>query len=494
MTLLLIETKFFSIIEIVISLIKEHKMKKKSFISILLAILTIFLISSCELKKDNSGTPTDPTTATNFTISGKVYDVLTNIAISNAVVRVQYNESEKGTTTNSSGEYSLQLSLTADTELKLITTKAGYVRDTTTAYAILENSSLSIDDVKLMQDTSVAVIPTPGKPASIFLKTQSAASIGVKESGSPETARLLFEVQDSTGIPINIDNQVSVSFKVGAGPNGGEFISVTSALTDEFGQVELFVTSGTIAGVVQILAEFLSDNVLIRSKPVAISIHGGLPDPTHFYVVSPKVNYPALGVVGYAIDFTSYVGDKYSNPVRPNTSVYFSTSSGIIEGSGQTGSLGTTSATWLSEPNPVHSVHGAGFFQVDAKTVDENQNTITTSTIRLQSGFPILSISPTSINVANGGSQNFVVLVADVNGNPMSEGQTITISAKSEGDYELYGSTDVKIPDTQSKSWTNFSFSVYDKVDTVNVKSISIEVLTTGPNGEVKSSIFGVTR
>ena len=76
----------------------------------------------------------------------------------------------------------------------------------------------------------------------------------------------------------------------------------------------------------------------------------------------------------------------------------------------------------------------------------------------------------------------------------MSEGQTITISAKSEGDYELYGSTDVKIPDTQSKSWTNFSFSVYDKVDTVNVKSISIEVLTTGPNGEVKSSIFGVTR
>ncbi len=466
----------------------------KSFITYLVIGLTVLLISSCELKKDDAATLPDGTVETNFSISGKIYDRLTNSAVSNAVVRVLYLESEKGATTNTNGEYSLQITLTGDTELKLITTKAGYVKDTTTAYAIIDNGSLAVEDIKLMQDTSAAVIPTPGKPASIYLKSQSVSSIGVKESGSPETARLLFEVQDSTGIPINIENQVSVGFKIGAGPNGGEFLSVTSALTDEFGQVELFVSSGTVAGVIQIMAEFISDNSLIRSKPVAIAIHGGLPDPNHFYVVSEKLNYPALGIVGYSIDFTAYIGDKYSNPVRPLTSVYFSTSSGIIEGSGQTGNLGTTSATWLSEPNPIHSTYGAGFFQVDAKTVDENQNTIQTSTIRLQSGFPILSVSPTTINVANGGSQNFIVLLSDINGNPMSEGQTLGITAKTEGDVELFGSTEVKIPDTQSSSWTNFSFSVFDKVDTVNVQNISIELITTGPNGETKTSIFGVTR
>lgn len=261
-------------------------MKIKTFLSFLFITVTLILVTSCELKKDDGSTPTDPTTETNFTVKGKVYDLITNGVLSNAVVRVIFNETEKGASTNSSGEFSLQIALTGDTELKLITSKNGYLKDTTTAYAILANSTLTVDDIKLMQDTSAAVIPTPGKPASIYLKNQSVPSIGVKESGSPETARLLFEVQDSTGIPINIENQVAVSFKIGAGPNGGEFLSVASALTDEFGQVELFVTSGTIAGVIQIVAEFTSDNSLIRSQPVAIAIHGGLPFEDNFYVVS----------------------------------------------------------------------------------------------------------------------------------------------------------------------------------------------------------------
>jgi len=469
-------------------------MKIKTFLSFLFITVTLILVTSCELKKDDGSTPTDPTTETNFTVKGKVYDLITNGALSNAVVRIIFNETEKGASTNSSGDFSLQIALTGDTELKLITSKNGYLKDTTTAYAILANSTLTVDDIKLMQDTSAAVIPTPGKPASIYLKNQSVPSIGVKESGSPETARLLFEVQDSTGIPINIENQVAVSFKIGSGPNGGEFLSVASALTNEFGQVELFVTSGTIAGVIQIVAEFTSDNSLIRSQPVAIAIHGGLPFADNFYVVSEKVNYPALGVVGYNVEFTSYVGDKYSNPVRPQTSVYFSTSSGIIEGSGQTGGLGITSVTWLSEPNPVHPIYGAGFFQVDAKTVDENQNTITTSTVRLQSGFPILSVSPSSINIPNNGSQNFIVLLADVNGNPMSEGQTLAITAETDGEVELLGDTEIKIPDTQSPAWTSFSFTAYDKSDSLDVQNISIKILTSGANGETQTSLFGVTR
>ena len=47
-----------------------------------------------------------------------------------------------------------------------------------------------------------------------------------------------------------------------------------------------------------------------------------------------------------------YVGDKYSNPVRPGTSVYFETTHGIIEGSDLTDSLGRATVTLFNSAFP----------------------------------------------------------------------------------------------------------------------------------------------
>ena len=60
-------------------------------------------------------------------------------------------------------------------------------------------------------------------PGSIYLYSQTAKSIGVKESGSDETAQIWFEVLDSSNVPINADNSITLNFSLGGHPGGGNF-------------------------------------------------------------------------------------------------------------------------------------------------------------------------------------------------------------------------------------------------------------------------------
>ena len=335
-----------------------------------------------------------------------------------------------------------------------------------------------------------------GQAASIYLYYQSVTSIGVKESGTNETAQIIFELLDSTGVPIDFNNSVLVNFNFGSSPGGGEYLYPSSAYSNSIGRVSVTLNTGTKAGVAQIIAEFTINGITVKSKPVLIAIHSGFPDQAHFEVASEKLNYPELGIIGYEIPFTAFVGDKYSNPVRPGTSVYFETTSGIIAGSNLTDDLGRSTVTLLTQPFPNldESGCGPGFFRVTASTVDENDNNIQISTIRLLSGLPQISVTPSTFDISNGGSQAFNYTVSDGNGNPLSEGQKISVTV-SEGDLDVSGDIDITLLDTQSKIFTMFSFTAYDAVpDTVRLHQAIIDISTSGPNGDKKYSIYGAAR
>ena len=63
----------------------------------------------------------------------------------------------------------------------------------------------------------------------------------------------------------------------------------------------------------------------------------------------------------------------------------------------------------------------------------------------------------------------------------MSEGQTISVKV-AEGDLKVSGNIDIKMLDTQSKVFTQFSFTAYDaKPDTVRPHQAIIDIETTGP-------------
>jgi hypothetical protein len=458
-------------------------------ISVILLISGL-IISGC--KAPTKVEEEDKVTGGKVILNGQVLNSETNNPVDSAVVRVLNIVPEIIKITDSQGKFTIEINIDSTMEVKLVAFKEGYDPDTTTVFAV-PGRTINVPPLRLKPVATE--IPVSGEAASIVFISQSAPSIGVRESGAVETVQLVFEVQDSTGRPVDLAHSVEVKFRIGAGPGGGEFIYPESARTDNNGRVSVNLSSGTKAGVVQIIAEANVRNKTIRSKPVAITIHGGLPDSLHFSVAPEKLNFPGYVAFGLTNKITAYVGDKYGNPVKPGTAVYFTTTGGIIEGSAFTDVRGQASVNLISAaPMPVHPELGPGFATITAKTVDENQNTIKAETVVLFSGAPVISIDPDVVNVPNAGSQTFTYTVSDHNGNPLSSGTSITVEVTGEN-IRVQGDVSVTLPDTQDKGWTRFSFTIVDAVDTVDVaKPVLVKITTSGPNGLNTLTISGTAR
>jgi len=252
----------------------------------------------------------------------------------------------------------------------------------------------------------------------------------------------------------------------------------------------------------------------ISSEAISIAIHGGPPDLEHFSVVPQYANIAGWKMYGLEDAITAFVGDQYGNPVPKGTSVYFSTTGGIIEGSATTDVFGRASVTLLSaDPLPVFTAldpstgyttdvsgycdftspkNGNGQAIVFAQTVDGLGEHIWTWTPVIFSGCSaILNVNPLIFDIPNGGSQAFTFSVHDLNGNPLTQGTKISVAA-SVG--SVLGDVDVTIPDTRSASWTSFSFVLFDdeagESDPANSCVVTISV-TSEANGDASSIIMG---
>lgn len=460
----------------------------KFLLHTLIIFISLLLLNFC----GKSSTEPDNPVEEQVTISGKVIDFDNGEPVINAAIKMVVDSIQYGTTTNSEGKYSKTFNLKKNVDVKVIASKENYRGDTLIVFAIPGRTV----EVPLMKIKKDSVLVTTTFPASIVLASQSHFQIGVRESGDNETTTLTFEVRDSSGRPLDISGSVTVRFFLGASPGGGEFLYPTTRKTNSAGQASVGLTSGTKAGIVQVIAEVIQDGKIIRSKPVNVAIHGGLPDFNHFSVAPDLLNIPGLTVYGFEDIISAYVGDKYSNPVKPNTVVYFNTTGGLIQGSAvSNGNNPVVSVKLISaEPYPIHPILGPGFATVTASTADENNQTISKSTLVLFSGFPSnLSISPTSFNIPNGGSQSFTYIVADENNNPIASGNNISVTI--EGNVKARGDLNVQMPDTQSRAWTVFSFSIEDAdPDKNELSQVYIKIQTNGVNGRNIINIQGTSR
>ena len=430
------------------------------------------------------------TEAGTVSIIGHIVDAKSGESLPGAEIRFYYVGNPVAvTTSDEGGNFTSTFEMQGTNELDVITVKAAYLSDTTSVIAVSgKTSTLSTVSMRPLADE------ISGEPASIFLVSQTFESIGVTESGSPETAKIVFEVQDSSGNPIDLDHAVIVNFRFGASPNGGEILAPGYVKTDALGQVTVNLTSGTISGAVQIIGEIDFNGMKIISKPVNITIHGGLPDQTHFSVGSNQLNYAYYNVLNGQGIITALVGDKYTNPVRPETAVYFNSDAAVIQGSALTDDKGLASVTLMSgNPLPNDPTYGPGFFYVNANTIDENEQSISTRTRILFSGVPVLTISPTSVSIPNGGSQSFTYTVMDQNGNPLAPGNSYGVQVSTSGDAEAGGDVNVTMADVQF-GHTSFQFTVVDSdPDEVTPSAITISVEVTGTNGRGSISISGTT-
>ncbi|UCE18370.1 MAG: Ig-like domain-containing protein [Gemmatimonadota bacterium] len=334
-------------------------------------------------------------------------------------------------------------------------------------------------------------------PSQIVIVSAEPDSIGVMGGGYNESAVFVFEVRDDRGRPISSDNPQQVSFTMNGvplvNPPGGHvpFLVPESATTDQLARVSTVLNSGSKAGAVEVVASLGA----IRSTPVRVAIHGGSPDGDHFSIAAGHVNIAGLIYSGIIDTITAFVGDRYANPVPENTAVYFTTSGGIIEGSAVTDRLGTASVVLISaDPRPVD-----GWVTVTAQTVDGEGQTIEDTMPILFSGSTVISnVTPGTFNIPQGGSQSFQYTVSDRNGNPLTAGTRIRVTATK---GLLGGAVDFRLADTQSPLATQFSFVLSDPDATDEAptegSTITIEVLTSDvdcppcPSGDATISISG---
>lgn len=455
------------------------------FLIIPALLIVMLFVNSCK----ESVTEPAIDTLTTVTLSGQVIDKVSGALLDSAYIMVKSDTEEKVGVTDNQGKYQIDVKVFNNKNVVVTAMKSGYLSDSTSVNATASINSVSI--LKL-EPLSVVVGPT-GSPASITLFSQTSTSIGVKESGSPETVDLIFEIKDSTGKNINPNWNVTANFIFGAHPDGGEFL-LPSAKVNNFGQVLTTLTSGTKSGVVQVIAEVNYNGKIIRSRPVAIAIYGGLPNVDHFSIAFGKLNFPGYNISGLTNSVTAYVGDRYANPVRPGTIVYFTSTGGIIEGSASTNNIGIGTVNLVSaDPRPTHQEFGPGFATVTASTGDENNNTISSSGVVLFSGYPVLSINPSTFEIPNLGSQSFDITVSDQNNNPLSGGTTIAIKIDGK-DMRTYDKTSITLPDTQDKFWTHFEFTVADTNKTDELRRVSVTISVNGPNGNIQNTVVGSSR
>lgn len=476
--------------------------------SIAAALGLLFLTGACDI----GGVDTS-----DVTLSGRVLNSTTQNPVADAVVTLTYQgedeEQEASVVTDESGRFSTSIEISTSTQVTIEASKQGTTVQTTER---VSPDLEEVGDIELALSLSDEDESEPGRPTNITLAEQSTDVIRVQESGGEEVARLTFQVVDSSGTPIELDRAVGVDFRFSQQP-GDATLTPERDSTDGSGTATVNVASGTTAGVVQVVAETeTADGSTIRSKPVRLSVHGGLPNKCHFTVSPDQYNFPGLLENDLTNDVTAIVGDKYGNPVVPGTAVYFSTNAGIIGGSAETDADGSGSVT-LTSSNPTPS-DGVATLQAqtvgtdDANTIVDpdncpdpaetgNENELTETVPVVFSGRPEVQVSPDSAEL----EQTYQLTVFDAENNlPLAPGTSIAVEAEGT-QVQATGNTDVTLDDTTirdddgdgfeasdvevGEGITEFTFRVVEDPDPEATEEPAVETVTitlSGPNGDLE--------
>ncbi|MDI6766498.1 MAG: carboxypeptidase regulatory-like domain-containing protein [Bacteroidota bacterium] len=456
-------------------------------------------------------------------VVGRVFDAQSRLPLNNAMVYIVSNLLIDSMQTSPSGEYSFSIDLQGLPSLPglLKVSKSGY-KPQFQNFTVEAGKSTSID-FQLVRDTTTGIRPdTLGHAHSIAFVSLSAREISVYGVGGTESSIIIWEVRDSLGFPITIDNKDTVEFELFGTPAdsiGGyqpAYVTPMKVITNVSGRVATTVNSGTRAGVLQLIAKLHreSDGRWVYSTPVLITVNAGLPDQEHFTIGVTQRNFAGYDWLGRTNGVTVQVGDKYSNPVKLNTAVYFNTTGGIITASGFTSPTGHASVTHYSgNPLPIlpelaawPSLYGdgTGYARVRAYTLGENYTHVTDSIMVLLSGQSEIHIDTTTtfFKVDSGTCITVPVRICDRFGNPLAPTTRMSLEVQfSPPEGTNWSVLASGLPDdplgdylTRGPGRTNFTLLICDGTPggTPSAMPFIIKIRVSGPNDNVFTVINGV--
>lgn len=408
-------------------------------------------------------------------------------------------------------------------------------------------------------DTATPTLTFTPRPGALAYVQADPPSIGVRGAGIPEQSTVTFRLTDDQARPIA---GMAVRFSVQS--IGGETVSPGEATTAADGTVSTVVTSGRRTSNVRVRAELVA-NPSIFTLSVGVAVLGAPPAADRFSIAAQHVNVAGRVTLGINDVITAFLNDRFGNAVPQGTAVSFLSNASSVVNPSVSDADGRASATLITEggrfppdgivrvlaftrgeepfidangdgiynpgevfadiPEPFIDANGNGVYDPDDPFelfVDVNGNGVWDSAQGPDvwdgnamiwdvipvtfSGPTIVILQPTSgFVIADGGTQEFTLSIADSLNNPLVAGTTISIST-SEG-ISLRGlPASFTLEGAQSFGQTInglnfFNFSVIDAQPGQGANDQSVEVIVTvnsppsisapGGNGSVSVSRVG---
>jgi len=387
-------------------------------------------------------------------------------------------------------------------------------------------------------------------PNSIVLSAEP-NFIWVKETGKIEQTIITATVLGVMGEPVN--NDVKVRFTLQNGPGGGEFIEPTAdgsttesrVIRTVDGKAQVKLRAGTRSGTVEIKAE-LVDYPNISARTTNITIRSGPPyiwiDPNDKNNVVPHMTiaFDHLNLAGWSVvkefNVTVYVGDKYNNPVEEGTTVYLTSTGGIVSTDISTDALGQGSAVLTSaNPHPYvepkdetalapHRIPNPNDYNLmipitvpdfeggevlnSAGNTGENDGVVyllatthgrdqfgndaivyTTGAVVFSGPIMVFTVTTDKTELHIGQAARIDIRVYDINGNPPAEGSTLTAATSSgklsntnlmgDGGHYGYGST----------HYVTYLMNDLDPENS-DPKTAEVTVKLNSPNGIASGTVY----
>lgn len=350
----------------------------------------------------------------------------------------------------------------------------------TAALAGYKNSSQVVSVTAGLTATVNLTLLSVGRAFNINMEALPTA-IYVQGTGyQPSLTTIVTTVTDSLGDPTP---GKTVYFTTSKYPG---ILSASSGVTDSAGQIVIYYTAGTTSGTVEIRA---STPEIVTPIIMRITVLSGPPHPAHFSVVPSVLNIAGRVSYGLTDVITSYVFDRWGNPVPDNTMLWFWTDqAGITPGQ-------TTTTNGIGSNTLISCAPTDTFAHITAETRDSAGNQIYSYCKVLLSGpTSVFDMVPSTFNVATGSSDPFIINVSDDYGMPVVGGSTISIAL--DGGGKVIPSS-FEIPDAlyPGIGTTQFPFYIIDESPTDSLgRNIILTITLASQNGSVVAVYFGTVQ
>lgn len=194
--------------------------------------------------------------------------------------------------------------------------------DVITATVIANNQTLTASGI-------INVSPATARSLQFISATPSI--IGVRGTGHPEASVVVFQLRDNTGGPI-VNRPVSFTLDTSV---GGITLSPASGTTDNAGNVQTTVGSGTVPTPVVVTASTPdpAGGNPITGSSTGLTITTGVPDQNSFTLAVQQHNIEGDNIVNLTTTVSARLSDRFNNPVFDGTVINFASEGGTIDGS-----------------------------------------------------------------------------------------------------------------------------------------------------------------